>query len=156
MKTLTLYHPNIWENALSEFDRCISSLMDGNYLTPADKLADKFFSTSPRIDIRDTEKTFLLEAELPGCNENEIQIHVENNTLTIESVKDEAKEEKKEENFLLRERRSSSFKRAFKLPANADTENIAAAFKNGILSMEIAKKSESSNKKLIQINKEAC
>jgi HSP20 family protein len=53
---------------------------------------------------------------------------------------------------MIRERRSSSFSRSFRLPENADPENIAASFKNGILSLEISKRAES-QKRVIQINK---
>jgi len=155
MKALTLYRPRVLENALSDFDRYLDSFFGDNFLNPSDRI----FNRTPSVDIRETEKSYVLEAELPGFDEKDIAIRLDGNNLTIESRKEEDKktpvpdgEYRENGNYLIRERRVSSFSRSFKLPENADSEGITASFKNGILSMEINKKAEAQTK-LIQISK---
>jgi len=148
MKAVTLYRPRILENALSDFDRYMDSFFGDNFLTPSDRI----FGRLPSVDIRDTEKAYMLEAELPGFDERDIEIRLDSNTLTIESKKEEEKGEGKDGNYLIQERRSASFCRSFKLPENADPEGITASFRNGVLSLEINKKAEA-QKRVIQITK---
>jgi HSP20 family protein len=152
MKTLALYRPNILENALSGFDRYMESFFGDNFLTPSERI----FNRLPSVDVRETEKAYVLEAELPGYDEKDIEVRLDGNNLTIESKRIEEKNEEKSvqpesANYLIRERRVSSFSRSFKLPENADPEGIAASFKNGVLSLEISKKAEA-QAKLIQIS----
>ncbi|MDR1899884.1 MAG: Hsp20/alpha crystallin family protein, partial [Treponema sp.] len=145
--------PLSFENALSDFDRYMESFFGDSPLSPSDRI----FNHLPACDVQENEHAYLIEAELPGCDEKEIQVHVDGGALTIESKKDEIRDvnEKKEKkgggNYLIQERRSRSFTRSFKLPENADPEGISASFKNGILSLEIKKRAEA-QKRLIQIN----
>ena len=150
MKSLTLYRPRVLENALSDFDRCMESFFGDNFLSPSERI----FNRLPSVDVRETEKAYVLEAELPGYDEKDIAIRLDGNNLTIESKKEEeTKEESRENgNYLIRERRFSSFSRSFKLPENANSEGITASFKNGILYMEIGKRPEAQTK-VIQITK---
>ena len=155
MKAVTLYRPNhnILENALGGFDRYLDSFFGDNFFTPSERI----FNRSPLVDVRETEKAYLFEMELPGFDEKDIEIRLDGRNLTIESKKAVEKDEKKEEtgtdgNYLVRERRVSSFSRTFKLPENTDTEGISASFRNGILSMEINKRAEA-QAKLIKIEK---
>jgi HSP20 family protein len=126
----------------------MDSFFGDDFLTPADRI----FNRLPAVDVRETEKSYVLEAELPGYDEKEIEVHLDNYTLTIESKKEDVKKEEKHENYMIRERRSSSFTRSFKLPENADPEGISAVFKNGMLTLEIAKRAEA-QKKVIQISR---
>jgi HSP20 family protein len=97
--------------------------------------------------------------ELPGLNEKDIDIHIDGGKLSIVSKQEEVKETSPKngetaspsELWLLRERRLSSFSRSFKLPENANPEEVSAEFKNGILSMEIKKRAET-QRRAIQIN----
>jgi HSP20 family protein len=150
MKALTLYRPRVLENALSDFDRYLDSFFGDNFLNPSDRI----FNRAPSVDVRETEKSYVLEAELPGYDEKDITIRLDGNNLTIESKKEEEKNEGSGDNgnYLIRERRYSSFSRSFKLPENSDSEGITASFKNGVLSMEIGKKAEAQTK-VIQISK---
>jgi HSP20 family protein len=105
------------------------------------------------VDVKETEKAFVLEMDLPGHDEKNIEVHVDGGSLTIESRQEASKETKKDEGtYILRERRLQSFRRSFKLPENADPQAINASFKDGILVLEIKKRPES-QKRLIQINK---
>jgi len=149
MNALTLYRPKILENALSDFDRYMDSFFGDNFLTPSDRI----FNRLPQVDVRETEKSYIIEAELPGYDEKDIAVRLDGINLTIESKKEEDKKEESKENgnYLIRERRVSSFSRSFKLPENANPEGIKASFKNGILNLEITKRAEAQTR-MIQIN----
>jgi HSP20 family protein len=152
MKSLALYRPifrenGVLENALNGFDRYMDSFFGDTFLSPSDRI----FNRLPPVDARETEKTYILDVELPGFDEKDIEIRVDGNNLTIAS-----KEDKKEEtngNYLFRERRVSSFSRSFRLPENAESEGASASFKNGVLSLEINKKAEAQTR-VIKISKE--
>ncbi|MDR2485636.1 MAG: Hsp20 family protein [Treponema sp.] len=157
MKAVTLYRPAVLENAFHDLDRYMESFFGESLPAPAARM----FVRLPAVDIQENSNAYILEAELPGYDEKSIQIHVDGGTLTIESKKEEypSKEisekpetEKKESAYVMRERRRASFSRSFKLPENADPEQIAAGFKNGLLSLEIKKRPEA-QKRMIQIEK---
>jgi len=147
MKTVTLYRPKVFENALTGFDRYMDSFFSDSFLSPSERI----FNRLPAVDIRETEKSYLLEADLPGYDEKDIDIHLDSNTLTIESKKAEEKKEEKS-GYMVQERRAASFNRSFSLPENADKESISANFKNGVLTVEIGKLAEA-QKRVIEISK---
>ena len=156
MKAVTLYRPGFIESALSDFDRYMDSFFGGNFLTPSDRnfSGNYSFQRFP-VDVRETETAYFLEAELPGFDEKDVEVRLDNSTLTIESKKEETSSDatdRTDRGYLIRERRLSSFSRSFKLPENIDPEGISASFKNGVLSLEIAKKAEA-QKRVIQISK---
>jgi HSP20 family protein len=141
-----MYRPNTIQSALSGFDRYFESFFGDSILTPAVRL----FNHIPAADIKDTENAYLLEMELPGYDEKNIEVRLDGANLTIASKQEKNSEENQDE-YILRERRTSSFSRSFKLPENADPEAVNAVFKNGVLSLKIAKRAEAL-KKTIQIN----
>ena len=144
MKTMTLYRPH---PILNDFDRYIESFFGDSLLSPA----VRSFNRQPSVDIRETEKAYILDMELPGYNEKDIEIHVDGNSLSISSKQEDTRDvNEKAGTWVLRERRISSFNRSFKLPENANPEEVSAEFKNGILSMEIQKRAEA-QKRTIQI-----
>jgi HSP20 family protein len=106
----------------------------------------------PSVDLRETDNAYVLDAELPGYDEKNIEVHVDGNRLTIESKQVEEHTDKADRcNYIIRERRSRAFSRVFQLPDNADSKAISAVFKNGVLSLEIKKQTEA-QKRVIQIN----
>ena len=142
MKSLSFYRPvNVVEELLGSFFD--SPLVPFRGRAVLDKM--------PLVDVEETEDAYLVEAELPGFDEKQIKVHVEGGKLSIESAREDEKSEEKERGYLLRERRNVSFSRSFTLPENADAEAVSAVFKNGVLSLEIKKRKESS-RKLIEIN----
>jgi HSP20 family protein len=92
----------------------------------------------PAVDVRETDTGYLMEVELPGLTEKDVEVKLDNNLLTISSKKEEKKEEKKN-GYVLRERRSASFSRSFVLPEGVDREKIDAEFKNGVLNLSFPK-----------------
>ncbi|MCL2412000.1 MAG: Hsp20/alpha crystallin family protein [Treponema sp.] len=150
MKTLTFYRPKTIHNIMNEFDNCLETL--DSLLPPATRM----FNHIPVVDVREIDGAYLLEMELPGYDEKNIEVSVHGSNLTIASRQEAEteKEEKTDENqgvFLIKERRYSSFSRSFKLPQGANLEAVNASFKNGILSLEIKKRAEA-KKRAILIN----
>ena len=92
-------------------------------------------------------KKFVLKLEVPGIEEKDLDVRVEDHTLTVKGERKFEKEEK-EENFHRIERRYGSFYRAFTLPPTVDTENIAANYNAGVLKLELKKKPEAQPKQI--------
>jgi HSP20 family protein len=101
----------------------------------------------PAVDIYEDEKKVVLKLEVPGIEEKDLDVAVDNNTLTVKGERKFEKEEK-EENFHRIERRYGSFFRAFTLPSTVDAENIKASYHNGVLKLEMAKKPEAQPKQI--------
>ena len=101
----------------------------------------------PAVDIYEDAQKVVLKLEVPGIEEKDLDVRVENNTLTIKGERKFEKEEK-EENFHRIERRYGSFYRAFTLPSTVDTENVQASYNAGVLKVELKKKAEAQPKQI--------
>jgi HSP20 family protein len=101
----------------------------------------------PAIEVVDTEKTIDVTAELPGMSRNDIEIHLQNNVLTIRGEKKEEKEVKERERYV-NERFYGSFQRAFTLPAPVEESRVKAEFENGVLKIHLPKTTEIRGKKI--------
>jgi len=154
MKAVTMYRPHTIQNALSDFDRYFESFFGDSFLSPPLRA-----QRMPSVDIRETEKSYILEMELPGFDEKDIEISVDRTSLSIASKQETARDANDSvskgnnssgETWILRERRLNSFNRVFNLPENASPDKITAEFYNGVLSMEIQKREEA-QKRMIQI-----
>ena len=102
-------------------------------------------ASTPRVDVKEEDNAYTLEMELPGRSEKDVDIELDHDNLTIASKTEETKETKedkkdKKAKYILKERRTSKFERRFSLPADVDEESIKASFKNGILTINMAKK----------------
>jgi HSP20 family protein len=107
-------------------------------------LNDSFFpslyknSNYMKVDIKEKENEYIVEAELPGVNKEQINIDVRNDRLTISvEQREEINEEK--HNYIRRERRYGSMSRSF-MVENVDEEKIKASLKNGVLTIILPKK----------------
>jgi HSP20 family protein len=108
----------------------------------------------PAVDVYEDDMKVMLKLEVPGIDEKDLDVSVENNTLTVKGERKFEKEEK-EENFHRIERRYGSFFRAFTLPSTVDTEHIQASYHAGVLKLELAKKPEAQPKQIkIAVHKE--
>ena len=103
----------------------------------------------PTVDITETDSGFEIYAELPGVAQDDVQVSVTDNLLTIKGEKHQ-KQETENENFHRVERRYGTFQRSFTLPRHVDTANIKAEYKDGILTLTIPK-AEAAKPKEIQI-----
>jgi HSP20 family protein len=101
----------------------------------------------PPVDIYEDEHNITLKMEVPGIDEKDINITLENNTLTVRGERKLEKEEK-EENFHRMERRYGAFTRSFSLPNTVDAEHVTANYNNGILNVQLAKRAEAKPKQI--------
>lgn len=109
---------------------------------------------SPRMDIAESEKHYLIEIDIPGVEEEDVKLELEEQTLTISGEKKQANSEQEDHNWHRTERSFGSFKRVLSLPEGVVSDNIIASFKNGVLSLSIPKKAQKkAKKKTIKIKK---
>src|SRR5271155_3354478 len=140
--TLTMNSAIRWQpfrtgNTLQEQ---VNRLFESTY---GDRSSESAVTTwAPAVDIYETENELVIKADLPEINEKELDVRIENNTLTIRG---ERKFEQKvvEGSYLRTERTYGSFSRSFSLPNTVNTENIKAEYKNGVLTVELPKRAES-------------
>jgi HSP20 family protein len=97
-----------------------------------------FGSFVPPVDIYEDTQRLVLKLEIPGIRQEDLDVRLENQTLTIKGQRAFEKDEK-EENFHRIERRYGSFTRTFTLPQTVDTNTVKAAYENGVLKIELAK-----------------
>lgn len=101
----------------------------------------------PPVDVFETNDSVVLKADLPEVNQDEVDISVQNNTLTIRGER-KAEKEVKEKNFYRMERSYGSFSRSFSLPPTVDADRIEASFSNGVLTMTLPKREQSKPKQI--------
>jgi HSP20 family protein len=101
----------------------------------------------PPVDIYEDAEKVTLKLEVPGVEQKDLDVRVENNTLTVKGERRFEKEEK-EENFHRIERRYGSFQRSFSLPTTVDAENVQASYNAGVLKVELKKKAEAQPKQI--------
>ena len=135
-------------NELSLFDSLFNDVLDS---TPS--VMYRAGVGAPRVDVTEDEGAYTLEMELPGRTENDVNIELDHDNLTISSKVEEKetkedKKDKKKTKYILKERRYNEFSRRFALPSDVDEESISANFKNGILSINMKKKAIAAPKKI--------
>jgi HSP20 family protein len=104
-------------------------------------------SFAPPVDIYEDEHNIRLKLEVPGIDERDIDVHIENTTLTVHGERKIEKEEK-EENFRRVERQYGSFTRSFTLPSSVDSAQVSADYDRGILKIKLAKRAEAKPKQI--------
>ena len=118
---------------------------------------DEALTTSrfaPAVDVYEDEHNVSLKIEVPGIDEKDIDVRIENNTLTVHGERKFEKEEK-EENFRRVERSYGSFTRSFTLPNTVDVEKVAASYDKGVLKITLPKKAEAKPKQIkVQVGSE--
>ncbi len=101
----------------------------------------------PPVDIYEDEHSIQLKLEVPGIDQKDLDIKVENNVLTVSGERKFEKEQK-EENFHRVERRYGSFSRSFTLPNTVSPEETTADYSNGVLTVKLAKRAEAKPKQI--------
>lgn len=110
--------------------------------------------TRPRIDMRETDSNIIVEAELPGVAEDDIDVQLSDNVLTVRGEKRFEKKEDKGEEYHYLERAYGSFARSIPLPFEVDPDSVEAVFKNGVLTLTLPKPpGEASHSRKISIKK---
>ena len=121
-----------------------------NFLRSFFDMSDMVGQAGFRVDIREDDKAYHLEAEIPGVAKDKLNVNVEDDTLTISA---DLNEEKKEENgsYLYSERRSGHVERCFNLEG-IDAEQITADYKNGVLMVNLPKEQPAPKKEAKKID----
>lgn len=128
-------------HALAPLPDWIRQLMNQPRLLPESRGDESFFDEewSPAVDVKEEDKAYMIEADIPGVDPENIEVTHENGVLTIRG---ERKEERKEEkdNYHRIERFSGLFSRRFTLPDAADVDGVEANMSNGVLKIRIPKR----------------
>lgn len=125
------------------------NLVDQFFNNPIPKFNEK--DSLFKVDIQDLENAYIVDAELPGFNKDEINIDFEDGRLTISASKNEEMDKSdKEKNYIHKERRSSSMTRTMSFE-NIDEEKLKAKLDNGVLKITIPKNKKEIKSKKIEI-----
>lgn len=128
------------------------SLIPRDSLFNFDNMFENFFAPSravtesgegfftPRVDIRETKKSYEVSAELPGVKKDDLKVTLENGMLTIEAEMHQESKEEKKGRLLRQERRYGKFMRSFSLDGDVKEKDIDAKFKDGILTLTVPRK----------------
>ena len=132
-----------FEAAQHEFDTALSRFFGG-------RGGDGGSGWAPYgVDVREDGDHLYVEAELPGFKKDEVEVTLENQTLTISAErKSEHKEGEKGGDYLLRERRYSRFLRSFTLPPTVDDQKVDAKLSDGMLTITLNKREETKPRKI--------
>ena len=93
---------------------------------------------APKLDVSETKDAYMVKAEIPGVDQKDLSVSLQNQILTIKGEKHKDKEEK-DEKYHRVERSWGEFTRAIALPGAADTEKVNATFKDGVLTITLPK-----------------
>jgi HSP20 family protein len=146
---MSMMRGNDWRSLRTDVDRLFEDFFGGLSRTAATAQGASQRSAfwAPPVDVSENEDQFLVRAELPGIKQEDIDIELENNVLTIKGErKFERKDEK--ENYHFVERSYGSFFRSFTLPRNVDPNGISANFADGVLTIGIPKAEEAKPRKV--------
>ena len=107
---------------------------------------------TPQVDVYETNDSIVLKADLPGMSQNDVEISVEGNMLTVKGERKFEKEVSEKEYYRM-ERSYGTFTRSFTLPPTVDSDKIDAAFAQGVLKITLPKREESKPKQIkVKIN----
>jgi len=139
-------------NSITRWDpfRGLSALQDEMnrlFESKANASGSNLTAWAPVVDVYETENELVIKADLPDLSENDIDLRVENNMLTIRGER-KYDETVKEDNYLRVERSYGAFSRSFSLPNTVNTEAIQASYKNGVLKVELPKRAETKPKQV--------
>jgi HSP20 family protein len=101
----------------------------------------------PAVDVSETDSEMVVRAELPGMTQDDIEVNLQDNVLTLKGEKKQEKKEEKE-NYHRVERSYGSFSRSFTLPAGVNQDEVKATFKDGVLEIAMPKTEEAKPKKI--------
>ena len=137
--------PTLWDpfaNLHDDFESLFDELSKGR-LSPLATFKDKI--QTPSIDVSETDDELKIEADMPGMDENDVEVVLSDNILTIKGHKNTEQEEKKKDYHLI-ERSSGSVSRSIALPFEADPDQIDAHFSKGVLTIKLPKPAEVQDK----------
>ncbi|MFA6238020.1 MAG: Hsp20/alpha crystallin family protein [Bacteriovorax sp.] len=138
------------EDEFASFQREMNGLMN-SFFNRGELTAPQWADTSfyPSVDLKEVDNKYILDADVPGMNEADIDVDLHDNILTIKGEK-KSERETKDRDYVCLERSSGSFRRDIYLDQEVDQANIKADLKDGVLHVEMLKKSgaKSTHKKI--------
>ena len=134
------------------FERLFENMFD-NFLTPFSSYSslsgsDSDVVFSPRLNVTETDKSFEVEAELPGIEKENIKVAIDHQRVSIEAEAKHESAKKEGEHIVYAERSTRKFARSFSLPAEVDDAGAIAKLENGVLMLTLPKKQPAQAKKL--------
>ncbi len=131
-----------FESAQREFDHMLNRWM-GN------RGGDGHQMLAPYgVDVREDQDHIYVEAELPGFKKEDVEITLENQTLTIAAERNDDKNGEKKGDLILNERRYTRFLRSFTLPPTVDEKSVQAKLEHGVLTVSLNKREETKPRKI--------
>lgn len=124
--------------------------------TEMDRLLSDFFGQTegttsrfaPATDLYETDEHYVVEAELPGLERDDINVTIEQGTLTISGRRTFRDTKEDGANWHMRERATGQFRRSFSLPRSIEADSVNARFENGILTVEVPKAAEARSRQI--------
>jgi len=146
--------PRPVERLRMEVDRLLNDFLRGYWHVPfRESVVDVepywrgeiSFGATPAVDVVDKDDGYKVTAELPGVEQQDVDIRFADGTLTIEGQKQQEQEDERQDHFLS-ERRYGAFHRSFRVPNGVDADKIEASFKSGVLTVMLPKTAEARRK----------
>ena len=131
--------PELWKRKGSLYGPTLNDFVDRFFYGWPAFDRDTDVTWSPRIDINETDKEVIIEAELPGLEKKDIKVEVRDNLLTITGERKQEKKTENAENCCV-ERHYGKFERSFSLGDTVNADKVSAAYKNGVLTLTLSKK----------------
>ena len=141
MNSLSLFSPSFTDSVFEVLDRSLAP--NFGVFAPIKSANCRM----PSVDIRETEKSYIMEVDLPGYTDKNVEISLKDRLITISSSKNEEREDK-EADYILKERSSRHFIRRFTLPEDINSDEVSAKFENGVLVVDIPRKPDTQPKQI--------
>lgn len=131
--------PELWRKRGSHYGPTLNDFVDRFFYGWPAFDRDTDLTWSPRVDINETEKEVLIDAELPGIEKKDIKVEVKDGLLTISGERKQENKAEDRENCCV-ERHYGKFERSFSLGDLVESDKVSAKYKNGVLSLTLPKK----------------
>jgi HSP20 family protein len=132
---------------LAMWDPFVSSGSLGNVFGP-DTFKDRGGQWRPVADLASDDSGYTIRFDVPGVSKDDIDINVEDRVLTISGERSDTFDSDEKSNVYRREAFYGKFSRAFRLPEDADTENVTASYVNGVLEVRVPKSAEAQSRRI--------
>lgn len=133
-----------------EMNRLFDDVLRGGAAFAGGQNSQGALLLAPSMDVSETDSEVRIKAELPGVSENDIDVSLDEDVLTIRAEKKEERKEERE-GVHLSERAFGTFQRSLRLPFRVDPEQVQARFENGVLSVALPKTHPQERNRRIQI-----
>lgn len=117
----------------------------------SDQFEDFDVESRLAVDVEDTGDAFVVTADLPGFEKEDIDVHLRDDALQIDATHEESPEKDVKEQYIRRERSKRSVSRSLSLPEAVDEDAVSASFNNGVLTVELPKSRDEDDSTSIDI-----